>query len=92
MCSIFGSPSIPKSYIHMVTVFANLNATCDDSSPDEPLFLKEARAFPYWKDFKKAIYAEFQSLIENDTWKNRDTPIVWAVLTGHWVFKIKKDK
>ena len=90
--SISNSSSVPKSHIHMVTVLANLNAGCDDSGPDEPLSLKEARASPYWKDFEKAMHAEFQSLIENDTWEYRDVPTGRAVLTGRWVFKIKKDR
>lgn len=46
----------------------------------------------YWKDFKKAMYAEFQSFIKNDTWEYRDAPSGRAVLTWCWVFKIKKDR
>ncbi len=48
----------------MVTVLANLNARYDDSGPDEPLSFKKTIASPYWKNFEKAMYAEFQSLIE----------------------------
>ena len=51
----------------MFTVLGNLNAGYDDCSPDKSLFLKEVMRSPYWKDFKKAIYTEIQSLIENDT-------------------------
>ena len=76
----------------MVTVLANLSAGCDDSGPDEPLSIKEAMATPLWKDFEKAMHAEFQSLIENDTWEYRNAPSGRAVLTGRWVFKIKKDR
>ncbi len=61
--------SAPKSHINMVTVWANLNAKSDDSGSDKSLPLKEAKLFSYWKEFEKAIYVEFQSLIENDTWK-----------------------
>ena len=38
------------------------------------------------------MHAEFQSLIENDTWKYKDVPSSRAVLTSRWVFKIKKDR
>ena len=66
----------------MVTVLANLNTGSDDSGPDKLISLKEAKRFLYWKDFEKAMYTEFQSLIENDTWEYRDVPIDQAVLTG----------
>ncbi len=66
----------------MVTVLANLYVGYDDSGPDKPLFLKEAMASPYWKNFEKAMYIEFQSFIENDTWEYRDVPSGQAVLTG----------
>ena len=83
MRSISTSTSVPKSHIYMVTVLANLNAKCDDSGPDELLSIKDARASPYWKDFEKAMHAEFQSLIDNDIWKYRDALTGQAVLTGH---------
>lgn len=44
---VFATLSVSKSYMHMVTVLANLSARCDDSSPDGPIFLKEARTLPY---------------------------------------------
>ncbi len=91
MCSVPTTPSVPKFHIHMVTVLANLNAGYVDSGPDEPLSLKEAMASPYWKNSEKAIYAEFQSLIENDTWEYQNAPLERAILTDCWIFKIKKD-
>ena len=89
---ISASRIIQKSHIYIVTVLANLNTSCDDSDLDEPLSLKEVMRSLYWKNFEKAMYAEFQSLIENNIWKYRDMPIGWAILTGRWVFKIKKNK
>ncbi len=76
----------------MVTVFANLNAGSDDSGSDEPLSLKETMSSMYWKNFEKAMHAEFQSLIENDTWEYKNASSGRAVLTGCWGFKIKKDR
>ncbi len=71
---------------------ANLNAGYDDSGPDEPLSPKEDMASLYWKSFEKAMYAEFQSFIENDTWKYKNASSDRAILIGCWVFKIKKDR
>ena len=57
-----------------MTVLANLKAGYDDSGPNKPFFLMEAKALSYWKSFKKAMYAEFQSLIENDSWEYKNAP------------------
>ncbi len=38
------------------------------------------------------MYAGFQFLIENNTWEYKNAPLGRAILTGHWVFKIKKDR
>ena len=92
ICLISASSLVRKLYIHIVSVLANLNAECDDSGPDELLSLREAMASPYWKDFEKAMHAEFQSLIENDTWEYRDTSSSRAISISRWVFKIKKDR
>lgn len=59
MRSIFTFFLILKSYIHIVTVLANLIAGCDDFDSDEALSLEEAIVSPYWKDFEKTILAEF---------------------------------
>lgn len=83
---------VPKSHIHIVTVLANVSARYDDSGPDEPLTLKQAMASPYWKDFEKAMHVEFCSLIENNTWEYKNAPSGREILTGRWVFKIKKDR
>ncbi len=77
--------------MQLVTVLANLNVEYDDSGLDEPLFLKEAMASLCWNNVEKAMHAEFQSLIENDTWEYKNAPSGQAILTGRWVFKIKKD-
>ncbi len=38
------------------------------------------------------MHVEFQSLIENDTCEYKNAPSDQAILTGRWVFKIKKDR
>lgn len=92
MRSISATQSVFKSYIDMVIVLTNLNASFDDSSLDEPIFLKGAMASLYWKDFENTMYAKFKSLIENNTWEYRDAPSGRTVLTSRWIFKIKKDR
>ena len=92
MLSVSATPSVLQFHVYIITVLANLNAEYDDSNPEKPLSLKEAMTLPYWNNFKKAIHAEFQSLIENDTWEYRKTLSGRAVLTSCWVFKIKKDR
>ena len=47
MHSISATSSIPKSYIYIVTVLANLNVECDDSGPDKPLSLQTVMVSPY---------------------------------------------
>lgn len=73
---------VPKSHIHMIAILANLYARYDDLGPDKPLSLKETMTSPYWQDFKKSMHAQFQSLIENNTWEYRDAPSGRAVLMG----------
>ncbi len=51
----------------MVTVFVNFSVGYDDSGLDKRHSLEEAMASPYSKECEKAIYSEFQSLIEKDT-------------------------
>lgn len=38
------------------------------------------------------MHAKFQSLIENDICEYRDAPSGQVVLTGCWVFEIKRNK
>ncbi len=92
MYPVSTTPSVSKFHIHMVTVLANLKPGYDDSGLDEPLFLKAAIVSSYQKNFKKAMHAEFQSLIENDTWEYKNASSGRSILTGRQVFKIKKDR
>ncbi|SLM41442.1 Reverse transcriptase, RNA-dependent DNA polymerase [Lasallia pustulata] len=85
------SKANPKLYEHMVTVLAMLTAGADNADTDEHLILKQAQVSPHWPEFKKVMQQEYDSLIENNTWELVPTPNQ-AVLTGRWVFKIKKDR
>ena len=85
------SKATPKLHEYMVTVLAMLTADADNADTNEPLTLKQAQVSPHWPEFKKAMQQEYDSLIENNMWELVPTPNQ-AVLTGRWVFKIKKDR
>ena len=92
MKSIKNSEAMLKSHIHIVTVLTMLTAGADNADTDEPLTLKQAMASPHWPEFKKAMQTEYDSLVHNNTWELVPTPTNQRVLTGRWVFKIKKDR
>lgn len=73
-------------------VLANLSTRYDVSGSNKPFFLRKIMASYYCKDFEKSIYTKFQFFIENDTLEYRNALSGQAVLTGHWVFKIKKNQ
>ena len=86
------SGPVTNSHKHMVTVLAMLSAGVGDADTDEPLTLKQAQASPHWPEFQNAMRTELNSHIENGTWELVPTPEDAKVLTGRWVFKIKKDR
>ncbi len=90
--NVFRSNQIPKSHEHMVRVLTTLARGEDNEGPDEPLTLKEAMSSPYWEQWRKAMEAEYNSLIENDTWTLEEAPSDRKVISGRWVFKLKKDR
>lgn len=75
----------------MVRVLATLARDEDNEGPDEPLTPKEDMASSHWEQWKKAMETEYNSLIENETWTHTDAPTDRKVITGRWVFKLKKD-
>lgn len=59
---------------------------------DEPSSLKEAMRRPDWQNWKNAMAVEYSSLMENETWSLVDSPQNRKVISGQWVFKLKKDR
>lgn len=49
-------------------------------------------ASSYWKNFKSAMHAKFQSIIENNTLEYRNVLLSQTVLIIHLVFKTEKNK
>ena len=57
----------------------------------EPVSFDEALKSPHAKYWKLATDAEYQSLVDNDTWDLVEPPEGRAVVGCKWVFKVKYD-
>lgn len=84
--------SVPQSHQHMVKALAMLSNDVDNAGDDEPNNLEEAMRSPYWPQWLEAMKREQRSLIKNDVWELVNIPVNQKVLTGRWVFKLKKDR
>ena len=63
--NILRSNHLPESHNRMVRVLITLARGEDTEGLNEPLTLKESISSPYWEQWKKAMEAEYQSLVEN---------------------------
>lgn len=61
-----------------------------DMEVDEPRTVAEAMKSKYWKEWKKAMGEEIQSLIKNGTWKLVQKPIRKRMVGCKWIFKFKE--
>ncbi len=61
-----------------------------ESNDDEPLTYEQAMASPFAKQWKEAMDKQMGSFETMKTWKLTPRPENEPVLTGKWVFKIKK--
>ncbi|CAI7919343.1 unnamed protein product [Closterium sp. NIES-54] len=57
--------------------------------PGEPATVEEALSKPQKKEWKAAMDAEFNSLIENGTWELVELPEGRRPISSKWVFKVK---
>ncbi|CAI7874999.1 unnamed protein product [Closterium sp. NIES-54] len=57
--------------------------------PGEPATLEEALSGPQKEEWKAAMDAEFNSLIENGTWELVELPEGRRPISSKWVFKVK---
>ncbi|CAI7888101.1 unnamed protein product [Closterium sp. NIES-53] len=57
--------------------------------PGEPATVEEALSGPLKKEWKAAMDAEFNSLIENETWELVELPEGRRPISSKWVFKVK---
>lgn len=58
---------------------------------DEPLTFSEAMASPEAERWKEAMDAEYQSLVDNDTWELVPLPPGRKAITSKWLFKVKQN-
>ncbi|CAI7780432.1 unnamed protein product [Closterium sp. NIES-54] len=57
--------------------------------PGEPATVEEALSGPQKEEWKAAMDAEFNSLIENETWELVELPKGRRPISSKWVFKVK---
>lgn len=74
----------------MVQTLRMLEANIANEGDDEPDTLKQAKHCSDWPKWKEAMQAEYDSLIENETWELTIMPENRQVITGRWCFKLKK--
>ena len=55
----------------------------------EPKSYNEAIRSPHAENWRKAMQAEYESLMDNNTWTLVDEPEDQQVLPGKWVYKVK---
>lgn len=80
------------SHCFMHRVLLMLQNGIGQEGSDEPETLEEAKKRSDWPKWQEAMKAEYDSHIENGTWELTNAPADRKVLTGRWVFKLKKDR
>ena len=60
-----------------------------EENVQEPKSYNEAVNSPHAENWRKAMQAEYDSLMDNDTWTLVDEPKDQQVLPGKWVYKVK---
>ncbi len=88
----FVSSRTAKSHEDMVRVLGMFSSNVDNEGADEPASLKEAMARHDWPEWKMTMEREYNSLMENGTWKLVSPSNGANVITGKWCFKLKKDR
>jgi hypothetical protein len=63
--------------------------TTKEGNVQEPKSYEEAVNSPHAEDWKNAMQAEYDSLMDNDTWTLVDKPEDKQVLPGKWVYRVK---
>lgn len=77
---------IKKQYTRSV---AFLSSALREMELREPSSLREARNLPHWKEWKRAMRSEHDSLTANQTWTFVPRPLHRKPLSGRWVYKLK---
>lgn len=67
-----------------------LTVAAEETEPFEPKTLWQAKNSTSWPEWENAMTNEVNSLKQNKTWKLVDPPKDRRILSGKWVFKIKR--
>ena len=59
---------------------------------EEPQSVVEAKKSIHWPEWRKAMESEYNSLISNNTWEYAELPKDRQIVSGKWIFKVKKDQ
>jgi hypothetical protein len=78
--------NIPKENI--IPTF--LTVAAKETEPFEPKTLHQAKNDTSWLEWERAMLEEVRSLHQNKTWELVDPPKDRRILSGKWVFKLKR--
>lgn len=67
-----------------------LTVAAEEIEPFEPKSLRQTKSDPRWLEWEKGMGEELQSLKQNKTWEMVDPPKDRRVLSGKWIFKLKR--
>ncbi|CRG92846.1 hypothetical protein PISL3812_09917 [Talaromyces islandicus] len=67
-----------------------LTLAAEETEPFEPKTLRQAMNDTSWREWENAMIDEVNSLKQNKTWELVDPPRDRRVLSGKWVFKVKR--
>ena len=83
--------SSSQSYKHMICVLTTLTADKDIINLCELTSLKQTKKSNDWLKWKTMMKTKLVLLQENEIWSLVKSSTNQKILTGKWVFKIKKD-
>jgi hypothetical protein len=67
-----------------------LAVAAKETEPFEPRTLYQAKNDTSWREWERAMLEEVNSLNQNKTWELVDPPKDRRILSGKWVFKLKR--
>ena len=85
---IDGTPTLLKVFDGLEHMFMAQTA---DAEALEPQMLAEAKCWPDWPLWEKAIQEELVMLKAARTWRLEEAPAHANIISSKWVFKAKKD-
>ncbi len=91
----FAYKKVPQCYTYMIKVLITLINSDDQSNSsdqsDESQTLNEATQRSDWSEWKTVMRAEFNSLVENQTW-DLIKRLKQNVIIDRWTFRLKRDR